>query len=267
MEFALFLFFLLFTATLTGILSYYINLLFFQKKEVYDREEITRVWEPALSILLSVCESGGNLFMGIGLFITSALFAWAWSLIGGLVGTPHYTHSLGNYFFASPLLFLGFLFGFPYLKEGFSAPGPAKEFFDSGRSVLSGLGLGTWSANLAAWGLYHDFLFLFVLTSGIIVVYPLCYYWNGMAFFGIVIGPRPRISQTFDDDIYADEDASASESDYAYPSQANSMQKNATASQAENSVPDVADVSWDDDPFEGGLGDEAPSLDDFEDPR
>jgi hypothetical protein len=266
MEFALFLFFLIFTTALTSVISYYINLLFFNKKEIYEREEITQVFEPVFRILLDVCKSGGNLFLGIGLFIGFALFAWTWALFGGAIGTAHYTNSLGNYFFNAPLLFLGFLFGFPFLKEGFSAPGPSKQFFDSGRAILSGLGLGAWSASLATWGLYHEFYFLFVFLSGILVLYPLCYFWNGKAFFGITIGPKEKLVQVWDDDIYADPDPEPAPKSMKPPKQKSSERDPFPRKEADPFAASSLTSDWDE-IEEGGLGDEPPSLDDFEDPK
>ncbi|MDZ4726620.1 MAG: hypothetical protein SH817_10715 [Leptospira sp.] len=260
MEFALFLFFIVLTSTLTGVISYYANLLFFQKKEMYQREEITHIWEPALRLLLNVCESGGNLYIGLGLFFGFALFAWAWSLLGGILGTPHYTSSPGNYFFQTPLLFIGFLFGYNFLKEGFSSPGPAKIFFDSGRAVLSGLGIGYFSSNLTVWGLYHEFFFLFVLISGLLVIYPLIYYWNGKAFFGITIGPKERyVPQFEDEDIYMEDEEPQRPSPGA---STEFFREEPKPSPKKSPAPTVSD--WDE-IDEGGLGDEPPTLDDFDD--
>jgi hypothetical protein len=201
MEFALFLFFLVFSVCLTGVLCYFSDLLFFHKKEVYDREEITDIWRPSLEKVLDVFESGGEIFIGGLLFFGAAILAWGFSLMGGIIGEPHYANSPGNYFFQSPLLFFGFLFGYSILKEGFDSPGPMRVIFDGGRSILSGLGLGTWSANLAAWGLFHELYFLFVLFSGILILTPLCYIWNGRDFFGIMIGPKARtpVMESWDD--------------------------------------------------------------------
>ncbi len=265
MEFALFLFFLIFTTTLTAVISYYADLLFFHKKDVYDREEITEILDPVLKIFMGVLTSGGELVIGGGLFFGFALLAWLWSLLGGAVGTPHYTDAPGNYFFNAPLLFVVFLFGFPFLKEGFSSPGPLKQFFDAGRAVLSGLGLGAWSASLASWGLYHEFYFLFVLLSGVVVVLPLCYFWQGRAFFGIHIGPKEKFVPNWDEDIYAEPGSP--------PSPAKN--KNSNFTDEDPFLNDTDDTfsagptglgDWDD-IEEGGLGDEPPSLDDFVDPK
>lgn len=265
MEFALFLFFLLFTTTLTAVISYYVDLLFFHKKEVYDREEITEIIEPVLKVFLGMLSAGTELLLGGGLFFGFALLAWFWSLLGGAVGTPHYTDSPGNYFFNAPLLFVSFLFGFPFLKEGFSSPGPSKQFFNAGRAVLSGLGLGSWSASLAVWGLYHEFYFLFVLFSGIVVVFPLCYFWNGKAFLGISIGPKEKFAPGFDDDIYADPNPSPppSKSKTSLVADEDPFPREDDPFSAEPSS--LGD--WDEIEEGGGLGDEPPSLDDFEDPK
>jgi len=251
----LFLFFLVFTTTLAGVLSYYVNLLFFDKKEVYEREEITQVLEPVIQIVGGVFESGGNLILGIGLFVGSALLVWLLGLLGGAVGTPHYTNSFGNYFFNAPILYLAFLFGFPFLKEGFSSPGPTQLFFAHGRAVVSGLGLGSLSTNLATWGMYHEFYFLFVFLIGILVLYPLCFVWNGKSFFGISIGPKPKVTPDWDEDIYAEPES------YSPPP---NKTKTTVVS---NENPFTEDPSDWDEIEEGGLGDDVPSLDDFEDPK
>ncbi|TGN16901.1 hypothetical protein, partial [Leptospira idonii] len=206
MEFILFLFFLIFTTILTGVVGYYANLLFFNAKENYPREEITEIWGEVFRLTLGLFESGGNLVLGAVLFVTASLIAFFWSLLGGLIGTPHYSNAMGNYFFQFPILFFIFLFTYPFLKDAFGTVGTSKILFENGRSVLAGLGLGTWSANLAAWGLYHEFYFLFVLMNGILVLWPLTYYWNGIRFFSITIGPAERFTSHWDEDIYEEEE-------------------------------------------------------------
>ncbi|WP_411822337.1 hypothetical protein [Leptospira sp. 'Mane'] len=254
MEFFLFFIFLALSIILTGVLSYYSDLLFFSAKENYHRDEITKPWEQALQSLISVFESGGNLTIGASLFLFFALFAWFWSLLGGVVGSPHYTSSFGNYFFHLPLLFFGFLFGFPFLKEGFGQTGAGKIFIDNGRSVLSGLGLGNLAANLSIWGLYHEFFFVFILITGILILWPLLSYWNHRKFFAVSIGPGPKYSSGWENndyDEYEEDQAGFENSNYQ--------------TKASDSSSKFQESDWDD--FDGGLRDDAPSLDDFEDPK
>ncbi|TGN13420.1 hypothetical protein [Leptospira ilyithenensis] len=254
MEFFLFFIFLAISIALTGVLSYYSDLLFFSAKENYHRDEITKPWESALQSVVSLFESGGNLAIGASLFLFFSLFAWFWSLLGGIIGSPHYTSSFGNYFFHAPLLFFGFLFGFPFFKEGFGQVGFGKIIADNGRPVLSGLGLGTLAANLSIWGLYHEFFFLFVLITGILILWPLLSYWNDRKFFSISVGPEPRHTEDWGNSDYDEFE------DYG-----NDFADTEESPPAKSSPKTNQNTDWDD--FDGGLGDDAPSLDDFEDPK
>lgn len=69
-----------------AVLAYYANLLFFKKKEIYHRAEITQVLEPALKVVYEMLDSKGNIGAGVGLYLGFALFAYLFSLLGGIVG-------------------------------------------------------------------------------------------------------------------------------------------------------------------------------------
>ncbi|GBF49363.1 hypothetical protein LPTSP4_08740 [Leptospira ryugenii] len=235
MEFALFLFFFVFFSLVTSVCAYYAELLFFDRKQKYEREEITDVWLPSIQKLLDVLEKGTSLPIGLPFFLGFGLLAWLWTLLGGIVGEPHYAHSPGNYMFHSPIFWMAYFISLPYLKEGFSGNPIVDSIVANARPSLSGFGIGFVSANFSAWGLYHEFYFVFPLFHLLFMLYPFVYLWNGREWFGLYVGPRALPSSSYySDDIY----------------------------QEENSQPD--DIDWDSDE---GLGAEAPSLDDWEEQK
>lgn len=169
------------------------------------------------------------------------LFSYMVSLLGGIVGSPHYSSSWGNYFFHFPFLCIFFLFAFPFLEEGFGR-GQFRFFFKSGRAVLSGLGLGSCSAAFTSWGLYHDFSFFFCLFT-LVVLCPLVFIWNSQIFLGIRIGPVPSLEPAWEEEPGFSNVPSSLEDDLDFPEEDFSSSQSSDSADSDSTDSDVLD--WD----------------------
>jgi hypothetical protein len=216
MEFLLFLLFICFSLIFLGAVSYYSRILFFRPKSSYNRDEITSLSRSIPLEILRVIESGGSMVIGISFLFAGALLSGLWARLGGLVGSPHYAHAPGNYFFHFPLFFLVFSLGFGIFKDAFkSNVEPGKTFWENSQSFAVGLGVGALAKSLSSYGSYHEMYFAFSVLNLIIIGFLSAYVWNGERIFGLVTPGRPisSVGETTwednttwdDDDFYSDE--------------------------------------------------------------
>ncbi|WCL50934.1 hypothetical protein [Leptospira sp. GIMC2001] len=209
MEFLLFLLFILINLLLVGCVSYYARILFFQKKREYDREEIVALGRSIPSEILRIFESGGNLGIGAGIFLFGCILVGLWARLGGLIGSPHYAHAMGNYIFHFPLFFIIFTFGYTFLHSalgGNSHKEPSKTFWANCLPFAAGLGIGSISKSLSSYGAFHEMYFIFVIAQYLIVGIISAFLWNSRKFFGISLTKeilRDDYDRDFDD--YSDD--------------------------------------------------------------
>lgn len=192
MEFLLFLLFVCFCLIFLGAISYYSRILFFRPKESYNRDEITSLTRAVPMEILRILESGGSLVVGLGLLLAGAILSALWARLGGLVGSPHYAHAPGNYFFHFPLFFLVFSLAFGFLKDAFGRghSEPGKTFWENSQSFAVGLGAGALAKSLSSYGSYHEMYFAFSLLNLTIITFLSAYVWNGERIFGLVTPGR-----------------------------------------------------------------------------
>lgn len=99
MEFLLYLIFFGIVSILLVLASYYFKLLFLSGRESFERLELVDWIRIVPNELIKLLESGGSLqYAGIAFFV-SAFVSYLWTLLGGMIGAPHYADSFGNYFF------------------------------------------------------------------------------------------------------------------------------------------------------------------------
>jgi hypothetical protein len=188
MEFILFLIFLILHLAIFASLSYLSRLLFFEKKDEYYREEITSLGRAAPIEILRVLESGGNAILGLAFFFLSALFVFLWAMLGGAIGSPHYTHSIGNYFFHFPLFFFAFIFSYSFLKSAAQDDNPQDPLSilsNYGQAIATGLSIGSLSKILTSYGSYHEMYFFFYFVLLVLISFISAYLWNGRSLFGL----------------------------------------------------------------------------------
>lgn len=206
MEFVLYLFFFAFALVSLSLADYYFGLLHLSGKETFEKQELTDWLRIIPSKILSVLESGGSLQFGLIAFLIATFFAYLWTLLGGLIGSPHYTDSFGNYFFLSLILPVLLLFFYSYLSSELlhaariSPDGDSflARLLDQEIPFLSGWFLSVIASNLAVYGLYHEIAFLFVLPNIAILGVLLVLKWNGRLSFGT------RRAQPEEEDLYED---------------------------------------------------------------
>ena len=191
-EYLLYLFFFLIVLFLVCVVSHYVAIFKDKEREQFDRTELTDFRSFFVRELLSLFEANGSMQYGIPAFLLGAILAHIWSVLGGAIGSPHYTSEFGNYFFLSPLLFLLIAFGYPFVFDAFfgekrhSDPfNPILLFFSQEIPFLSGVAVSTIAANMAVYGMYHEVYFLFTFITSIVVFGLLIYKINWETFFGL----------------------------------------------------------------------------------
>lgn len=207
MEFLLFLLFVSLNLVLLGGVSYYSRILFFQRKQEYNREEITSIGRAIPIEILRILESGGNMGIGLGVLFFAIFISEFWARLGGLIGSPHYTHSIGNYFFHFPLFFIVFTLGYNFLKDAFggrSQKEPSRTFWDHGQVFAIGLGVGSLSKALSSYGVHHEMYFFFCLLQILIVGSLSAWLWNGQKLFGLTLPGETINSEDYE---YTNEDS------------------------------------------------------------
>jgi hypothetical protein len=201
MEFLLFLLFVSLNLVFLGGVSYYSRILFFQRKQEYNREEITSIGRAIPIEILRILESGGNMGIGLGVLFIAVFISELWARLGGLIGSPHYTHSVGNYFFHFPLFFVVFTIGYSFLRDAFgglSQKEPSKTFWDHGQVFAIGLGLGSLSKTLSSYGAHHEMYFVFCLLQILIVGSLSAWLWNGQRLFGLSLPGETQNSEEYE---------------------------------------------------------------------
>jgi hypothetical protein len=195
MEFLLFLVFLALVLLGFASISYYGRILFLEPRAEYQREEIIslpRIWGDEIQKIMS---SGGNFGIGFLTFFFSALLTYLWALLGGMIGRPHYSHSVGNYFFHFPLPFLLAIFCIPILERDSEALGgsesPWKILWEQGLVISLGLGAGSVAKCFSSYGFYHEMYFFFslIVFLGIGSIQP--FLWNHLPLLGFPLGQIP----------------------------------------------------------------------------
>ena len=111
MEFILYLIFFVICFILLALLRYYIQLFSDLERDQFDRSELIDFQKLIPKEMLNILEANGNMQEGLIAFLAFSLIAYGWSLLGGLIGSPHFTNEIGNYFFQSCLLFIAAYFG------------------------------------------------------------------------------------------------------------------------------------------------------------
>ena len=119
MEFILYLIFFVICFILLALLRYYIQLFSDLERDQFDRSELIDFQKLIPKEMLNILEANGNMQEGLIAFLAFSLIAYGWSLLGGLIGSPHFTNEIGNYFFQSCLLFIAAYFGYAPLVDAF----------------------------------------------------------------------------------------------------------------------------------------------------
>lgn len=191
-EYLLYLFFFLLVLFFVCVVSHYVAIFKDREREQFDRAELTDFRSFFVRELISLFETNGNMQYGIPAFLLGAIITHGWSLLGGMIGSPHFTNEFGNYFFLSLFLFALFAFGYPFIFDAFfgekrhSDPfNPLLMFFGQEIPFLSGMAISSIAANLSVYGLYHEIYFLFVFVNTLLIFGLLIYKINWESFFGI----------------------------------------------------------------------------------
>lgn len=209
--------------------------------------------------IMRVMESGNQLFMGLAFLLAGALVSALWARLGGLVGSPHYANSWGNYFFHFPILFIAFTLGYVFWKDAFlgssgshsdpsshSADGRGggfgQIFWNHAQAFAVGLGTGSLAKTFSSYGAHHEMYFAFAFFQMLLIGWISAYLWNGERFFGITIpGKQPEYetNDSYDSDNF-EYDESENFEEFLDPTQ------DYPATQTEESaVPDWEDLDKD----------------------
>jgi hypothetical protein len=182
MEFILYLLFLTISIVLFSLIRYYVLLFKEVNREQFDRSELIDFTKLIPKSLLDTFEQNKNLTLALAVYSGITLFTFLYCMLGGLIGSPHYTNEIGNYFFYSPFLTACVAFGYPFLLDALY---PDKEYYTPNdllgkilfqeNSILLGFGLGTISANLAVYGAYHQLPFPLIFFNSVLTLAILIY--------------------------------------------------------------------------------------------
>ncbi len=208
MEFLLFLFFLSISLFYLGAISYYSRILFLYPRDVYEREEIVSIGKAILQEIFQLFEATGHVGKGALAFLIGGLLPALWARFGGIVGSPHYTHSPGNYFFHFPFLFLAFSLSYGFWKLAYPP-----EITRYGYPLAIGLGAGSIAKSLSSYGIYHEMYFAFSLLVVVIVSVVASYLWNREKFLGLELPGYEESQFNEYDDVNESIDASQKSED------------------------------------------------------
>ena len=154
----------------------YYSRIFAEPRDEFSRSEITQIRNAInTEFQLLLQESGGT--FSLVPFLVAVILTGLWTLMGGIIGEPHYTSEAGNYFFYSCLIqifTITFHRGiYEYVLEKLShgmETGILSMFFKPFKMILLGVSLSLASANLAVYGTYHEIFFPFVFCN-LIAIY------------------------------------------------------------------------------------------------
>ncbi|MCG6193550.1 hypothetical protein LFX25_09885 [Leptospira sp. FAT2] len=191
MEFLLYLIFFGILSVVLVLVSYYFKLLFLSGRESFERLELIDWIRIVPDELIKLLESNGSIQYGAIAFSVSAFVSYLWTLLGGIIGAPHYADAFGNYFFLSFLLPVTLLTTYGVLVELVLKDLPSTSpnhflvrFFEQEVTILSGSSISVIASNLAVYGLFHEIPFLFVLPNISIIAVLLVLRWNGKVRIG-----------------------------------------------------------------------------------
>ncbi|RHX79974.1 hypothetical protein [Leptospira yasudae] len=191
MEFLLYLIFFGIISVVLVLASYYFKLLFLSGRESFERLELIDWIRIVPDELIKLLESNGSIQYGAIAFSVSAFVSYLWTLLGGIIGAPHYADAFGNYFFLSFLLPVTLLTTYGVLVELVLKDLPSTSpnhflvrFFEQEVTILSGSSISVIASNLAVYGLFHEIPFLFVLPNISIISVLLVLRWNGKVKIG-----------------------------------------------------------------------------------
>ena len=155
-------FFVVFTLLLLAGRDYFP--LFGDQRDEYSRYEL-------FSFQGILTSQWHEIFSAPAAFLAFALFAgfgWLWTLMGGIIGSPHFTNEPGNYFFHSfilLLLILTFRRNFADIILNKSGNSFLFQMIDSVRAISLGTGASLIAATVTVYGYYHEIFFIFVLIN------------------------------------------------------------------------------------------------------
>lgn len=207
MEFILYLLFFTLSFILLALLRHYFILFGDVERDQFDRSELIDFQKLIPKEMLNILETNGSMQDGLIAFTVFSFIAYGWSLLGGLIGSPHFTNEIGNYFFQSCLLFLGFFFGYSSLvdialgSKKYSEPDNfLVRFLSQETCILIGVGLACIASNLAVYGVHHEMIFPFTVLNTLII--------SGLLVYKLKTTPNPRKEEKYgeDENFYYEED-------------------------------------------------------------
>lgn len=196
MEFFLFILFTIIVLIIESLASYYVRILFFQPKVLYDREEIVSIHQFVWDNFLTILKKSTNPGLAFLILLSGVFFSYLWAHLGGVIGSPHYTNELGNYFFHFPIWFLGFVFSYPFWKDAYPL-----VYTQYSLAFSIGLGVGSVAKCFSSYGTYHEMYFLYGFIVLLIVVWVSIYLWNGYSFFGLRLPGYEETSTTEEEGV------------------------------------------------------------------
>jgi hypothetical protein len=181
-EFILFLFLNLIFLILFSLIRYYVLLFKESERDEFSRDELIDFQKLIPKSILDLFEQNRNMIFAAGVYVLVAVLIYGYSLLGGIIGSPHYANEFGNYFFLSPILFLAIAFGYTFLLKAiypgleFNPPSDilgkllSQEF-----AVIASAGISTVAMNFAVSGVYREISFLFIFFNLLIIFAVLIY--------------------------------------------------------------------------------------------
>lgn len=146
-------------------------------RENFDRSEIVDFQKNITREFIFLIESNKNSEMGLACLFLFSILGYVWTLLGGSIGSPHYTNELGNYFFLSFALPAVLAFGYPYILEGFfynyikNKPDSfVSKFLKQQNTILAGVSISMVAANMTVYGYHHRIYFFFVLLNSVSII-------------------------------------------------------------------------------------------------
>lgn len=182
MEFIIFIIFVIINLVLILLIKYYSNLFGDLNRSEYYREELTGITRIIVAEFKKLLDE----WMISILSLVAAIFlTWLWTLMGGIIGSPHYTDEFGNYFFLSSFIliltitFLHEIYQFAVNKlAGGNEFSLLAKFFQPKKMIVAGIASALSSANMTIYGMYHEVWFIFVLINLITIYFFTVIYLN-----------------------------------------------------------------------------------------